>query len=295
VPNALLLAFEEGHGDVSCFKVVINAWTVPVKERGPLTDDETGIKFASALEIADALEVYCPYDFIIIDTLDAASKMCTQWETERAGLRHVSDGGDYGKGYDIYQTDPFRRFYNRIVKLGVGVGGTTHVKEEWKKNKYGVEEFRRETSLPAGIQRFVHAQADVIINGELKRRRKGMRDRDRMISFDGTNEVMAGTRVKSVYLPIKYIPASPTIEQPDAPWKQWVSFFENSPAAGQEAEAQYNQLARGKDDENEPDEQAKQETITTNQQPTETAGHTLRGLTRVKSGIPARPTKTESK
>jgi hypothetical protein len=268
--------------------VVINAWQVSVKERGSYTDEETGIKYASALEIVEALEAYCPYDFIIIDTLDAASKMCSDWEIECAGLKHVSDGGDYGKGYDMYQTNPFRRFYNRIAKLGCGVAGTTHVKEEWKKSKYGVEEFRRETSLPAGIQRFIHAQADVIINGELKRRRKGMRDRDRMISFDGTNEVMAGTRIKSVYLPIKYIPAVPTLEHPDAPWLQWIRFFKESPTAGQEAENQYNQLIHGKDDENEPEATGQPTNQpTTNQQPTG-----MKDLTRVKPRIPTRPTKT---
>lgn len=286
VPNALLLAFEEGHGDVSCYKVVINSWTVPLKDRGPVTDDETGIRYASALEMADALEAYCPYSFIIIDTLDAASKMCTDWEIERAGLRHVSDGGDFGKGYDMYQTNPFRKFYNRLVKLGVGVGGTTHVKEEWKKNKYGIEEFRRETSLPGGIQRFVHAQADVIINGEFKRRRKGLHDRDRIISFDGTNEVMAGTRIKSVYLPVNYVPAPPTLENPDASWKQWVSFFEDSPNAGQQAEVEYNQLIHGKDDENipEPDQPTQAQA---NSSPTQGPD-----LTRVKSNIPPRPKPT---
>jgi hypothetical protein len=254
VPNALLLAFEEGHADVSCFKVVINAWNVPLKERGVSTDDETDIKYTSAIEIVEALEAWCPYDFIIIDTLDAASKMCTDYETDKAGLRHASDGGDYGKGYDLYQTNPFRRYFNRIAKLGVGVAGTTHVREEWKKNKYGVEEFRRETSLPSGIQRFIHAQADVIINGEFRRRRKGRRERDREVSFDGTNEVMAGTRIKSVYLPVKYIPASPTLEEPDAPWLQWTEFFKNSPAGGKAAEEEYNQLFHGKDDENIPEE-----------------------------------------
>jgi hypothetical protein len=236
------------------------------------------------MEIADALEVYCPYDFIIIDTLDAASKMCSQYECDRAGLKHPSDGGDWGKGFDLYQTDPFRRFFNRIVKLGVGVAGTTHVREEWKKNKYGVEEFRRETSLPGGIQRFVHSQADVIINGQFRRRRKGQRDRDREISFDGSNEIMAGTRIKSVRLPVKYISAVPTGDRPSAPWEQWVSFFEHSPAAGEEAEAEYLRLVQGKDDENIPTETKEEIEEQTDKQPEKT------DLTRVKNKIPTRPT-----
>jgi len=255
VPNALLLAFEEGHADVACFKIVITGWNVPLRERGPIEDDETHIKYASAMEVAEALEVYCPYDFIIIDTIDSLVKMVSSFECSRNGLKHPSDGGDYGKGFDLYQTEPTRLYYNRLVKLGVGVAAITHVKEDWKKNKYGVEEFRRETSLAAGVQRFVHAQADVIINGQFKRRRKGRRDRDREISFDGTNEVMAGTRIKSVYLPVKYIPAVPTLEHPDAPWTQWTEFFTNSPGAGQAAEREYERLSPGKDDENTPEEE----------------------------------------
>lgn len=282
VPNAVLLAFEEGHADVSCFKIVINGWNVPLRERGSIEDTETHIKYATALEIIDALEVVCPYDFIVIDTVDAAVKMCSNYECDRNGLKHPSDGGDYGKGFDLYQTDPFRRFYNRLTKLGVGVAAITHVKEEWKKNKYGVEEFRRETSLPGGVQRFVHSQADVIMNGQFRRRRKGMKDRDREISFDGTNEIMAGTRIKSVYLPTKYIAAIPSREHPDAPWTQWVSFFENSPESGEAAEREYKNLIQGKDDENEPEE--KQEAY-----PVE--GDLVANLTSVKKPtvIPPRP------
>jgi hypothetical protein len=283
VPNGLLLAFEEGHGDVSCFKIVIDAWNVPLRERGSKQDDETGIIYASALEAVEALEAHCPFDFIIIDTLDAASRMCSEYECDRAGIKHPSDGGDYGKGFDIYQTTPFRRYYNRLIKLGVGVGGTTHVKEEWRKNKYGIEEFRRETSLAAGIQRFVHSQADVIINGGFSRRRKGQHDRDRKISFDGTNEVMAGTRIKTVKIPVNYIPAVPSAEHPDAPWKQWAGFFENSPDAAIAAEQEYDRLSQGKDDENVPEPTTTVTAENNDDKPN-------LNLTRVKSKIPARPT-----
>jgi hypothetical protein len=247
--------------------------------------------YASAIEVAEALEAHCPFDFIIIDTLDAASKMCTDYECDRAGLKHASDGGDYGKGFDVYQTNPFRRYYNRLIKLGCGVAGTTHVKEEWKKNKYGVEEFRRETSLPGGVQRFVHSQADVIINGSFGRRRKGKHDRDRIVSFDGTNEVMAGTRIKTVTLPVRYIPAAPSAEHPNAPWLQWVGFFENSPAAALEAEEEYNRLLQGKDDENIPEPTAEKQTETEPQTQKNDDNTSTPNLTRVKRGIPSRPTR----
>jgi AAA domain len=260
IEDTLLLAFEEGYGFVNCSVICINAWDQKMLDRGAGEDDETGIVYTSAMEAIEALEAYNPYKFIIIDTVDQAVKMCADYECKRAGLAHPSDGGDYGKGWDLYQTNPFRRFYNRLVKLGVGVACITHVKEDWKKNKFGVEEFRRETSLPAGIQRFIHQQSDVIINGMLGRRRKGQEDRDRVISFDGTNEIMAGTRIRKIRIPRKYIVSPPTYEDDSVPWKQWTSFFTQSPTAGLAAEDFYNRTIRGKEDENEVEEEEKKET-----------------------------------
>jgi len=248
-PGALLLAFEEGHAFVECHKIVITSWYARLQDRGVHEDDQ-GIKYSSALEILEALEAVkpCPYKMIIIDTVDAAVKMCTDYECFNAKIQHPSDGGDYGKGWDLYQTTPFRRFYNRIVKLGVGVGCTSHIREDWKPNKYGEQLYRRNSTLPAGIERFIHAQSDVIINGTYARKRKGQITRDRVVSFDGSDEVMAGTRITKIRIPNKYIVDSP---QKDiaAPWKQWANFFVHSPAAGEEAEKRYLNLASGKDDE----------------------------------------------
>jgi len=237
--NALLLAYEEGHSFIQMPKMIIDAWNLPMSERGPKTDSETGARYCSSMEAIEALEVYCPYNLIIMDTVDQASKMCTQYHCDKDHIKHPSDGGDYGKGWDLYQTEPFRRFYNRIIKLGVGVALLTHVNEEWKKDKYKQEVFRRETTLPKGIQRFVHAQSDVILNGYWGKWRKGMPDKDRILSMEGSNEVMAGTRVRGVKVPIEYIVSPPTDFDQTVPWQQWNGFFENSPSAGEEADLTY--------------------------------------------------------
>jgi len=251
VPNCLLLAFEEGHMFAECHKIVITGWDVAIKDRGP-AEDEEGIKYATALEVVDALEAYNPYDFIVIDTVDNATKLCTDYECKRAGVQHPSEVE--WTGWDMLQTSPFRRFYNRIVKLGVGIACTTHIKESWQKDRFGQEQFRRETSLPSGIQKFIHAQSDVIINGLFGRRRKTLRDRDRIISFDGTNEIMAGTRIRNILLPNKYIVAPPTTRQLDAAWLQWQDFFAKNPQAGQAAEDFYLKTLHGNDNEPEQDE-----------------------------------------
>lgn len=248
-PNALLLAFEEGHGSINIPKVVITGWSVAARDREPSEDTETGTIFATAMEMIEALEAYNPYDFIILDTVDQAVKMCSDYMCAKDGIAHPSDGGDFGKGWDLYQTSPFRKYYNRIVKLGVGVALTTHVNEEWKKDQYKQDVFRRETTLPKGVQKFVHAQSDVIINGMWGRWRKGMDDRDRLISFDGTNEIMAGSRIRGVFVPSKYIVKSPSQDDLTVPWRQWNDFFVDSPEAGEAARKEYSAIYRNRPNE----------------------------------------------
>lgn len=249
-PNACLLAFEAGYASAECPVIVINSWDRPykLKKEGWLQDDN-GIVYTSAMEVIEELERECPYDLIILDTLDQAVKLCSDYHCELARVQHPSEGGDYGRGWDLLQTGPIRKFYNRITKLGVGVVAVTHCKERAEKDKFDKDRFRRETSLPAGVQQFIHAQSDVIMHGFFGRRRKGQRDRDRYFSFDGSNEIMAGTRLRKVYIPNKYIVDPPTFKDQTLPWKQWANFFTNNPQAGEEAEKQFTKLSEGTDDE----------------------------------------------
>lgn len=262
VPNACLLAFEAGYASAECPIVVVTHWDRPYKEKKEgWGEDEHGVVYTSAMELMEELERANPYDFLILDTVDMAAKLCTDYHCDLARVEHPSDGGDYGRGWDLLQTGPFRKFYNRLVKLGVGVAAITHAKERTDKDKFSKDRFRRETSLPTGIQQFIHSQSDVIMHGFFSRRRKGQHDRDRYISFDGSNEVMAGTRIRQVHIPNKYIVAPPMHDDLSFPWKQWLKFFTDSPKAGLTAEEQFAKLSVGRDDEN--IEEADRETNTT--------------------------------
>lgn len=242
----LLLAFEEGHGFVTANKLVIDCWDVSLKVRrdgGSWSEDADGNVHSSAVEVLEALQLHCPYTLILIDTVDMASKMCTDHACSNAGVSHPSDGGDFGKGWDILQTAPFRRWYGQMTKLGVGLACTTHVDlKEIKNDKQKVIGIKRETTLPKGIQKFIHTQADVIINGTFGRRRRGMQERDRIVSFDGSAEVLAGTRIRGVPLPKNYIVTPPSDEDQGLPWKQWCGFFdaERGPGLAAQAEEFYN-------------------------------------------------------
>lgn len=272
VPKCCLLAFEAGYSSAECPIIVITNWDRPYKERKEgWNEDEQGIVYTSAMEVLEELENYNPYDFIIIDTIDMATKLCSDYHCEIAKVQHPSEGGDYGRGYDLLQTAPIRKFYNRITKLGVGVAAITHCKERMDKDKFNRDRFRRETSLPGGVQQFVHAQSDVIMHGFFARRRRAQKERDRYISFDGTDEVMAGTRIRRIYIPNKYIVRPPSRIDLSLPWKQWSEFFSDNPNAGEKAEKDFIRLFEGADDENiSTVEKPKQENKTYDQKETNT-------------------------
>ena len=241
--NVLLLAFESGYGFVECPKVVITDWDRGLKERNVgWIEDEDGLVYTSACEVVEALEEYCPYSMIVIDTVDMASKLCTDHMLDAGNIKHPSEGGDWGRGWAVYQTDPFRRFYNRLVALGIGVAAITHSNERTDKDKFNRDRFRRETTLPAGIQKFIHSQCDVIMHGFRPTSRKLVKEGIRYISFDGSDEVLAGSRIKKVYVPNKYVVNAPTDTDDTIPWKQWVSFFKDSPAAGKKAEQEFKKI-----------------------------------------------------
>lgn len=274
-PNVCLLAFEAGYSEIDCPKIVITCWDRSYKKKklGWEVDDDN-VVYTSAIEVIEEMETSCPYDLVIIDTIDAATKMASDYYCAIAGVQHPSEGGKYGRGWDILQTRPIRIFYDRLVRLGIGVAAITHSKEKTD-DRFGDSKPKKETSLPGGVQHFVHTQADVIMHGFFARRRKGQRDRDRYISFDGSNELMAGTRIRKVYIPNKYIVTPPTRTDDSLPWKQWESFFTNNPDAGKLAEQEFVQLYRGSDDEYLPTEQVeKDKTYATKQEKTNTKKQT---------------------
>jgi AAA domain-containing protein len=259
-PGSVLLAFEAGYEQLRCPKIVMTKWDRSFKLRklGP-EQDERGIVYVSAMEAIEELEANNHYSLVIIDTVDEAVKLCSKYHCDIGKISHPSEGGDYGKGWQIYQTDPFRRFYNRIVKLGCGVAVITHSKERETEDRFKKKTIKKETSLPAGIQEFLYAQSDVIMYGQFGRKRLGNRKRDRYITFDSSSDTMTGTRITEVYLPDKYIVDPPAREDLTKPWKQWVSFFEDDPDAGQQAEKEFGRLIKGQEDESLTEEEEEKE------------------------------------
>ena len=218
--DAVLFATEEGHLFHETYKIIIDSWD---NRQGPGTDDDGNLHLAMT-EAVEAIVASSRFQMVIIDTADMAAKMCLDHYYKKLGVQHAQDAGDYGKGWDICLTQPFRQQISQILKSGRGVMFITHTNLVTKKVG-NVEQSRWETSLPSQVQKFLHTQADVILHGSFGKLRPGMKDRDRIISLDGTNEVLAGSRIRGLTLPKKYI------VDPEHPWAQWASFFIDENAA----------------------------------------------------------------
>lgn len=190
-PDCLMLACEEGHKFIKGFKILIDTWA-PVKGVD-VSEDSDGNMHMSFLESVKRITSSDRFQFIFIDTLDALSKKCIDHYVLSANQAHLSDLGDYGKGYDLGQNDPIRRAVGELLSSGRGIGVTTHQQIETRSFNKGTKS-KKETSLPNGIYKLMFPQMDVIIHGEFGGIREGNTHRDRIIKSEGSEDILAKNR-----------------------------------------------------------------------------------------------------
>jgi hypothetical protein len=187
-PNSLMLACEEGHKFITAHKIIIDDWADA--EEGEDTD---GNKHLSFLEATNRIEQSDRFNFIIIDTVDALVKKCIDYHVDAANQQHLSELGDYGKGFDLGQNDPIRKAFNRIAVSGRGMGLITH--QQVNTSTFAKKQVsKKETTLPNGIYKILYPQMDIIIHGEFGGIREGNRHRDRIIRSEGSEDVLAKNR-----------------------------------------------------------------------------------------------------
>jgi len=215
-PGALLLAFEEGHMFVKGFKIIIDKWIGDCERI-----DDHGNLHLSADQALKRILASERFPFVIIDTVDAAAKMCLDFFLERERAEHVADLGEYGRGYDTAQNTPLRRYFNQILKTGRGIGYTTHekVKNEFNKRKEIVKTTIT-ASMPNGVMEVLFPQVDVILHGEFGGVPEGVLHRQRILRTEGAEEFMAKNR--GGLLP----PAFIVPEDGACAWEQFKGFFE---------------------------------------------------------------------
>lgn len=256
VPDSILLACEEGHAFHRVHKVIIDQWDRSHAEKlDGWDEDDDGNRHASFVEAVDAICASDKFQFVNIDTADMLAKMCLDYHYVKYKVNHAQDAGDFGKGWDICLTQPFRREVGRLIKSGRGIGFITH--SQVIERKVGATKVARiETTLPSQVQKFLHTQADVIMHTSFGRRISGQHDRDRVITMDGSNEILAGSRIRGIAMPRKFV------VDPDRPWEQFASFFDKKNGAKnvEKAERDFELRMKGKDVEAASDVE-KEETI----------------------------------
>jgi hypothetical protein len=217
-PDYLMLACEGGHKFIKGRKLIIDEWG----GKGEAKDSD-GNLHVSLEEAQRRIENSERYQFIGIDTIDALIKKCIDWHVDKANQTHLSDLGDYGKGFDLGQNNPMRKFINSIFNTGRGLGIITH--QEIKTNTFKKKgpESKKETSLPNGIYKILYPQMDIIIHGEYGGVREGKKHRDRIIKSEGDEDILAKNR--GGILPPAWISPLDLDERRD----QMLSFFDKDP------------------------------------------------------------------
>ena len=214
-PGAILLAFEEGHKFVKCHKIVIDSWA---GQESRVDDD--GVLHLSCLEAFARIQKSPRFRLVIVDTIDAMVKMCVDYYVDLYKGSHISDLGDYGKGYELGQNNPIRHAVNSLLKTGRGMAYITHEKIIETKNKKGeVIKTIKACSMPDGVMKIIYPQVDTIIHGEFGDVPEGQTTRDRIAHTEGSEELLAKNR-GGVFPPSWIVPRDPT-----AAWNQLVGFL----------------------------------------------------------------------
>lgn len=234
--KAIHLGFEAGAKFQRGYKMNIIKWD---QKRGHFEtyQDDDGVPCCTAMQAVAALEedTSDKFNMVVVDTVDMAVKQSSDHFCELGNVEYPSDLGDYGKGWDKAINTPIRKLIMRILKTNRGVILITHSKTEIAKFTSG-EKARKEMSLGKGPRSLCESQADVIMHGELGRKRPGKRLRDRILVCEGDMDTLAGNR-SGAMLPERYI------VDPENPWKQFERFFRD-PKAAEQAENEYRKHNR---------------------------------------------------
>lgn len=215
-PDCIMLCAEAGHKFITGHKLIIDEWD---SKKGEQAVDDDGNIHVSFMEAVRRITRSERFKFVIIDTLDALIKKCIDAHVSAANQKHLSDLGDFGKGFDLGQNDPIRKSLNDLISTGRGLGLITHQQINTNNFSKGAKS-KKETSLPNGIHKIIFPQMDIVVHGEYGGIREGNQYRDRIFRTVGSEDILAKNR--GGFLPSAFI--SPYDKEERA--KQIQSFFE---------------------------------------------------------------------
>ena len=140
--SALFLATEAGLNSVEAFQVPISTW------------DQL---LAAGAEIAAGKHAF---KTIVVDTVDNALRMCSEYVCARNKVEHESDLA-YGKGYALV-TNEFYRVLNKLALLPYGLFLISHAQEREFETRTG-KVMRVVPTLPDKARKVVLGMADMVL------------------------------------------------------------------------------------------------------------------------------------
>ncbi len=145
--GALFLATEAGLNSLEVFQQPIATW------------DEF---LLACKEIAEGNH---SFKTIIIDTIDNAYRMCTEYICQKGKVEHESDLG-FGKGYALVNNE-FFRVLNKLALLPYGLFLISHAQEKEIETRTG-KLTRIVPTLPEKARKIVLGMVDMILFGDLE-------------------------------------------------------------------------------------------------------------------------------
>jgi len=145
--SALFLATEAGLNSVEAFQVPISTW------------DQL---LAAGAEIAAGKHAF---KTIVVDTVDNALRMCSEYVCARNKVEHESDLA-YGKGYALV-TNEFYRVLNKLALLPYGLFLVSHSQEKEFETRTG-KVTRIVPTLPDKARKVVLGMVDIILYADLE-------------------------------------------------------------------------------------------------------------------------------
>ena len=150
--GAIFFATEPGLNSLNVFQVGIDDWKT--------------LKMASAA-IAKGEH---KFKTVVIDTIDNAYKMCSEYACAKAGIQHESDL-PFGKGFSATNNE-FQRVINRLARLPYGLIMISHSCEKEMETRTG-KLTRTVPTMPEGARKFIVGLADLVLFADLEKDKSG--------------------------------------------------------------------------------------------------------------------------
>ena len=150
--GALFLATEPGLNSLDVFQVPIRSWEELLAACG---------------EIAEGKH---PYKTVILDTVDNAYRMCSDYICTKFKIEHESDLG-YGKGWALINNE-FHRVLTKLAFLPYGLFLVSHSQEKEIETRTG-KYIRIIPTLPDKARKIVLGMVDLILFCDLEQQKNG--------------------------------------------------------------------------------------------------------------------------